>query len=101
MCGDLLQLRLTTSGFFVLFSLNYSWFSESFDAKAKYIVRDEYGRQQWTRSHMSTILKKIGMENALFIFLNMLAERRIIITGSNVNFSNIFLNDYFFEFKGH
>ena len=31
---------------------------------------------------MSTILKKIGMENALFIFLNMLAERRIIITGS-------------------
>ncbi|CAK5090549.1 unnamed protein product [Meloidogyne enterolobii] len=70
MCRDLLQLRLTTS--------------ESFDAKAKYIVRDEYGRQQWTRSHMSTILKKIGMENALFIFLNMLAERRIIITGSNV-----------------
>ncbi|KAL7074184.1 hypothetical protein ACQ4LE_006886 [Meloidogyne hapla] len=82
MCRDLLQLRLTTS--------------ESYGVKAKYIVRDELGQQnrinncglthnqQWTRSHMSTILKKIGIENALFIFLNMLAERRIIITGSNV-----------------
>jgi hypothetical protein len=39
----------------------------------------------WTRTHVSTVLEKIGVEIAVLAFLSLLAERRVIVTGANVN----------------
>lgn len=41
---------------------------------------------KWTRSAVSTTtLQKFGVENTVFVFLSLLAEKRIIVTGANVS----------------
>ncbi|KAL3123778.1 hypothetical protein niasHT_009991 [Heterodera trifolii] len=38
----------------------------------------------WSRSNVSTVVEKVGVENAALIFLCLLSERRVIVTGANV-----------------
>ncbi|KAH7698429.1 p70, partial [Aphelenchoides avenae] len=68
MCRDLLNLRLTTS--------------EDAYKRSKYIVNKDL---KWSKCAISTSIEKIGLENAVFIFLCLLAEKRVIVTGSNIS----------------
>lgn len=39
---------------------------------------------RWVNPHVSNTLQTVGIENALLVFLCLLAEKRIIVTGTNV-----------------
>lgn len=79
MCNDLLQLRLTTSEKSVKLS-KYVLCNAINDNRRNLHQQNHY----WTRTHVSTVLEAVGIENALLVYLSLLAERRVIITGSNV-----------------
>ncbi|KAI1718802.1 DENN (AEX-3) domain-containing protein [Ditylenchus destructor] len=67
MCKDLLNLTLSTS--------------EEAYKRSKYVISQNL---QWSRCDIYGAIKKIGVQNSILIFLSLLAEKRIIITGSNV-----------------
>ncbi|KAI3420342.1 hypothetical protein GPALN_003650 [Globodera pallida] len=71
MCCDFLKLRFTTSG-------------ESSIKPSKYVIGGTIYANHWSRNNVSTVVEKVGVENAALIFLSLLSERRVIITGSNV-----------------
>jgi hypothetical protein len=38
--------------------------------------------------HISTLIQQIDVETSVFVLLCLLAEKRILVTGSNVSFLN-------------
>lgn len=52
--------------------------------RSKYILNKDL---KWSKCAISTSMEKIGVENTVFIFLCLLAEKRVIVTGSNVSSS--------------
>lgn len=78
MAKDLLELRM----------------ADSDDAmkKTKYVV--SRCEQRWSKS-LCTLLEQIGLENCVLGFLCLLAEKRILITGSNVSNNYLVVNCIF------
>ena len=91
LCKDLIQLRLTTSELSVRLSKYVlATDDDPIDGggrKAAAATQPSSTQQQqhWSRCHVSTMLERVGVENAVLVFLSLLAENRVIVTGSNVS----------------